>query len=109
MRYLITGGSGYIGSRLVELLARRGDTEKIVIADIVPPKGGYKPKTEFERVDVRDRGAVHAALERADPDVLVHLAFILNPSPAAGFVYAVDGNGTLYISDMLNHRIRRVH
>ena len=60
MRYLITGGSGYIGTRLVELLARREDTEKIVIADVVPPKGGYRPKTEFERVDVRDRGAVHA-------------------------------------------------
>src|SRR4051795_10532934 len=70
MRYLITGGSGYIGSRLVELLARREDTEKIVIADVVPPRGGYRPKTEFERVDVRDRGAVHSALQRANPDVL---------------------------------------
>ena len=57
MRYLITGGSGYIGSRLVDLLARREDTEKIVIADVVPPKGGYRPKTEYERVDVRDRAA----------------------------------------------------
>ena len=53
MRYLITGGSGYIGTRLVDLLARREDTEKIVIADVVPPRGGYRPKTEFERVDVR--------------------------------------------------------
>ena len=84
MRYLITGGSGYIGTRLVELLSRREDTEKIVIADVVPPKGGYRPKTEFERVDVRDRGAVHSALQRANPDVLVHLAFILNPVARRG-------------------------
>ena len=94
MRYLITGGSGYIGTRLVELLARRGDTEKIVIADVVPPRGGYQPKTEFERVDVRDRGAVHSALQRANPDVLVHLAFILNPSHDEGLMYDVDVNGT---------------
>ena len=94
MRYLITGGSGYIGTRLVEVLSRREDTEKLVIADIVPPKGGYRPKTEFERVDVRDRGSVHAALERADPDVLVHLAFILNPSHDEAFMYEVDVNGT---------------
>jgi UDP-glucose 4-epimerase len=94
MRYLITGGSGYIGSRLVELLAGREDTEKIVIADVVPPKGGYRPKTEFERVDVRDRGAVHSALKRANPDVLVHLAFILNPVHDEGFMYDVDVNGT---------------
>ena len=94
MRYLITGGSGYIGSRLVELLASREDTEKIVIADVVPPRGGYRPKTEFERVDVRDRGAVHSALERANPDVLVHLAFILNPTHDEGLMYDVDVNGT---------------
>jgi UDP-glucose 4-epimerase len=94
MRYLITGGSGYIGSRLVELLARRDDTEKIVIADVVPPKGGYRPKTEFERVDVRDRGAIHSALKRANPDVLVHLAFILNPVHDEGLMYDVDVNGT---------------
>jgi UDP-glucose 4-epimerase len=93
MRYLITGGSGYIGTRLVELLARREDTEKIVIADIAPPRG-YQPKTEFERVDVRDRGAVHSALQRANPDGLVHLAFILNPSHDEGFMYEVDVNGT---------------
>jgi len=94
MRYLITGGSGYIGTRLVELLSRREDTEKIVICDVVPPRGGYRPKTEFERVDVRDRGAVHSALQRANPDVLVHLAFILNPSHDEGFMYDVDVNGT---------------
>jgi UDP-glucose 4-epimerase len=94
MRYLITGGSGYIGTRLVELLSGREDTEKIVICDVVPPKGGYRPKTEFEQVDVRDRGAAHSALERANPDVLVHLAFILNPSHDEALMYEVDVNGT---------------
>ena len=93
MRYVITGGSGYIGSRLVDLLSRREDTEKIVICDLAPPKG-YRPKTEFERVDVRDREAVRAVLERARPDALVHLAFILNPSHDEHFMYDVDVNGT---------------
>jgi UDP-glucose 4-epimerase len=94
MRYLITGGSGYIGTRLVDLLSRREDTEKIVIADVVPPKGGYRPNTEYERVDVRDRGAVHSAIQRSNPDVLVHLAFILNPVHDEGLMYDVDVNGT---------------
>ena len=78
MRYLITGGSGYIGSRLVERLARREDTEEIVICDLAAPRF-FLPQTEFERVDVRDRDGVRATLERAKPDALVHLAFILNP------------------------------
>ena len=34
MRYLITGGSGYIGTRLVDRLSRREDTESIVICDV---------------------------------------------------------------------------
>src|SRR4051794_4023 len=38
VRYLITGGSGYIGSRLVELLAEREDTERILICDVRPPR-----------------------------------------------------------------------
>jgi UDP-glucose 4-epimerase len=93
MRYVITGGSGYIGSRLVDLLERRDDTEKIVVCDVAPPKG-YRPHTEFERVDVRDREAVRSVLERVRPDVLVHLAFILNPSHDEQFAYDVDVNGT---------------
>ena len=93
MRYVITGGSGYIGSRLVDLLERRDDTEKIVVCDVAPPKG-YRPNVEFERVDVRDRNAVRSVLDRVRPDVLVHLAFILNPSHDEGFAYDVDVNGT---------------
>lgn len=93
MRYLITGGAGYIGSRLVDLLARREDTEKIVICDLASP-AAYRPKTSFERVDVRDRDAVRAVLERSGADALIHLAFILNPSHDEHFMYDVDVNGT---------------
>jgi UDP-glucose 4-epimerase len=93
MRYVITGGSGYIGTRLVDLLSRREDTERIVICDVVPPRG-YKPKTQYERLDVRDRPAVRSVLERSKADVLVHLAFILNPSRDEHFMYDVDVNGS---------------
>jgi UDP-glucose 4-epimerase len=93
MRYLITGGSGYIGSRLVDHLAKREDTERIVICDVQPPKDA-RPKVEFERLDVRDRAACQAVMERVKPDALVHLAFILNPSHDERFMYEVDVNGT---------------
>ena len=98
MRYVITGGSGYIGTRLVNLLSRREDTERIVICDVAPPRG-YKPKTEFERLDVRDRAAVRSVLERSRADALVHLAFILNPSHDEHFMYDVDVNGTQTVLD----------
>ena len=93
MRYVITGGAGYIGSRLVDFLSRREDTEKIVVCDVAAPRS-YVPKSEFERVDVRDRDGMRATLERARPDALVHLAFILNPSHDEALMYDVDVNGT---------------
>ena len=98
MRYLITGGSGYIGTRLVDRLSRREDTESIVICDVAAPRN-FVPKTEFQKIDVRDRQGVRAVVEAARPDVLVHLAFILNPTHDEGFMYDVDVNGTHNVLD----------
>ena len=93
VRYLITGGSGYIGTRLVERLAERDDVERIAIADIRPP-AAYRPKTAFERLDVRDlaRGRELVAAER--PDVVIHLAFVLNPIHDQEAEYDIDVGGT---------------
>ena len=46
MKYLITGGSGYIGSRLTELLVGREETERDR-QPRRPPAGGPWPKTEL--------------------------------------------------------------
>ena len=93
MRYAITGGSGYIGSRLTEILAAREGTERIVNVDVRPPTLP-RGKTEFVRGDVRDFGAMRALLERERPDALVHLAFLLNPIHDEARMYDIDVNGT---------------
>ena len=93
MRYLITGGSGYIGGRLTEVLSARDETEKIIDVDVKPPARSY-PKTEFVQGDVRDGNAIRQLLERHDVDALIHLAFILNPIRDEAMMYDVDVNGT---------------
>jgi len=93
MRYLITGGSGYIGTRLVSLLSSRDDTEEIVICDLRPP-AAYRPRTRYERMDVRDPAAVRELVTRERPDALVHLAFLLDPIHDEALMYDVDVNGT---------------
>lgn len=92
MRYLITGGSGYIGGRLIDELSQRDETEKIVIVDVKPPTRHW-PKTEFVKGDVRDGPATRELLERHQIDTLVHLAFILNPIRDETMMYDVDVNG----------------
>ena len=93
MRYVITGGSGYIGSRLVERLAEREDTERIVIADVRAPRS-FRPRTEWSELDVRDAGAARELIARERPDVLIHLAFVLNPIKDERLMYDIDVNGT---------------
>jgi UDP-glucose 4-epimerase len=93
VRYLITGGSGYIGSRLVERLAGREGSERILIADIRPPRA-FRPKVEYQELDVTDKARVRESIEREKPDVLIHLAFLLNPIHDEDRMYEVDVGGT---------------
>jgi len=93
VRYLITGGSGYIGGRLIDELSAREETELIVIVDVSPPKRQW-PKTQFVKGDVRDRNATRELLKQHKVDALVHLAFILDPIHDEAKMYDVDVNGT---------------
>jgi UDP-glucose 4-epimerase len=91
MKYLITGGSGYIGGRLIDLLTQRDDTE-VVNLDLRPP-AVPRPRTRFVRMDIRDRG-MRSLMASERPDALVHLAFVLNPIRDEHKMYDIDVNGT---------------
>jgi UDP-glucose 4-epimerase len=94
VRYLMTGGSGYIGSRLVERLAQRESTESILICDVRPPRV-FRPKVEFRQLDVRDAARVRETVAALRPeDALIHLAFILNPMHDEAAMYDIDVGGT---------------
>jgi UDP-glucose 4-epimerase len=93
MRYVITGGSGYIGSRLVERLSALDETERILIADVRPPRS-FRPKAQWAELDVRDGAAVRELIAHERPDALVHLAFVLNPIKDEQRMYDIDVNGT---------------
>ena len=71
-RILLTGGSGFIGTNLVEYLAAQPDTD-LVNLDIARPRNplhgwAWKP------VDVSDPDAVDSAVAAHEPDAIVHLA-----------------------------------
>lgn len=94
MKYLITGGSGYLGTRLTEELAGRDDTELIVNFDVAAPKSQI-PKVEFVKGDIRDRTAVRGLLDTHGIDCLVHLAFIFSwPMHDEAEMYDINVNGT---------------
>jgi nucleoside-diphosphate-sugar epimerase len=55
VRYLITGGSGYIGSRPTEILQTQDDVEGIVNVDVRPPARSGSKADDEDRA-ARDRG-----------------------------------------------------
>ena len=79
---LVTGGAGYIGSRLAPRLLRTG--RRVVVLDrCYFGRGGLAevakaPGFTLVDADIRDAAAVEAALRTHRPDAVIHLAAISN-------------------------------
>jgi len=71
VKALVTGGAGFIGSHIVDLLLENGYEVRIIDSLELPTHAGGKPaylppEAEFIRADVRDRDALRAALQGID-------------------------------------------
>src|SRR5271154_482557 len=75
MRYLVTGGAGFIGSNIVDELVRRGHAV-VVLDNLSTGKeenlAGVRDKIELNTGSIRDLAAVQAACHGAD--YVIHLA-----------------------------------
>jgi nucleoside-diphosphate-sugar epimerase len=75
LRYLVTGGAGFIGSNIVDELVRRG--QKVVVLDNLSAGKeenltGVRKKIEFRPESITDLAAVQSAAKGAD--YVIHLA-----------------------------------
>jgi UDP-glucose 4-epimerase len=78
MRALVTGGSGFIGSHLVDALLARGD-EVVVVDNLFTGKrenlaSALEAGAEFHTEDVTDEDAMARVFEASQPEVVFHLA-----------------------------------
>ena len=71
MRVLVTGGAGYIGSHMVQVLAERGD-EVIVIDDLSTGHADAVPAGRFVRADITDVAATTPLLKGVE--AVIHFA-----------------------------------
>jgi UDP-glucose 4-epimerase len=70
MRVLVTGGSGFIGSHVVDKLIERGVTARVF--DLIPPS--YAPKAEYYQGSILSVQELRAAM--AGCDAVMHLAAV---------------------------------
>jgi UDP-glucose 4-epimerase len=78
VRCLVTGGSGFIGSNLVDALVARGE-EVTVVDDLSTGRrenldGALEAGAELIEADVRDADAVSALFGEKRPELVFHLA-----------------------------------
>ena len=94
---VVTGGTGFVGQRLVEMLVERG-AEKVISFDIVPPRKDVfwiHPKIEYVVGDVSDKDAVMRVCEGAD--CVYHVAAIVGPFHPRDLYFRVNYQGTINV------------
>ena len=78
MKYLITGGAGFIGAHLTEKLIARGDQVNVfdnLSTGSANNLSGIRNRVEFEQGDIQDKAVIDKLI--ADSDYVVHLAAAL--------------------------------
>ena len=78
MTVLIIGGTGFIGRRLIPLLAQRG--EESVVMDINPQTANFSELTKVKvlRGDISQFDDVMAVMTSVKPDRVVNLAYYIS-------------------------------
>src|SRR6202795_1389977 len=93
MRVVITGGAGFLGSRLARSILERGqltdasgarrDVKKLVLIDVVQPSV-TDPRVESNTGDVADPALIASAVTE-DTDSIFHLAAVVSGQAEAEF------------------------
>mgnify|MGYP000524030512 CR=1 FL=1 len=74
MKYLVTGGAGFIGSHVADLLVKGGH-EVVIVDDLSSgTKENIHSKATFEKCDIRDEECMRAVFEKYRPDFVYHFA-----------------------------------
>eukprot|EP00755_Sulcionema_specki_P004500 Sspe_Gene.30222::Locus_14864_Transcript_1_1_Confidence_1.000_Length_1320::g.30222::m.30222 len=105
---VVTGGSGFVGQRLVEMLVERG-AETVVSFDISPPPPGAwaDSRIKYMRADIRNKEDVLKACKGAD--CVWHIAAAVGPFHPTKLYEDVNYQGTLHVIEACKkHGVKKI-
>lgn len=111
MKVLVTGGAGFIGSHIVDLLISEGHEVAVIDSLVHGKMENLNPAAQFHHMDIRDK-AVRKVFEDFRPEVLIHeAAQIKVPNSIKDPIYDADVNilGTLNLLEACkDFKVRKV-
>ena len=101
MSVMVTGGTGFIGARIVKKLAERG--QDVVCFDMFPPRANlqaYKDRIKVFLGDVTQMTHLMEAVRTHGVRRIIHMAAVLPPDseerPQHGMYVNIQGTGTVF-------------
>eukprot|EP01060_Flectonema_neradi_P027504 TRINITY_DN3710_c0_g1_i2.p1 TRINITY_DN3710_c0_g1~~TRINITY_DN3710_c0_g1_i2.p1 ORF type:complete len:397 (+),score=70.93 TRINITY_DN3710_c0_g1_i2:103-1293(+) len=93
----VTGSSGFVGQRLVEMLIERG-AEEVRAFDIIPAREGWPhPSIKYIKGDLRNYSEVEAAVKGCD--CVWHIGAAVGPFHPKQLYDDVNYKGTIHVID----------
>lgn len=97
MKIIVTGGAGFIGSHITDMLIKRGHRVCVIDSLVHGRIENLNPDAKFVKMDIRDKG-IEDVFINEKPDILIHEAAQISvPSSIEDPVYDAEVNiiGTL--------------
>ena len=109
LRILVTGGSGFVGSKVAWLLAEAGQNVTVTGRNRFRAGRAYHPETRFVASDIRDAKSVFEVC--SEQDVVIHAAALAATWGPAKAFYDINVQGTANLVQACYQRpeVRVVH
>ena len=101
MSIMVTGGTGFIGNKIVRKLVERG--EDVIIFDLAPPRANLEPyldRIQVYRGDILQVPHLLEAVNTHDVHKIIHMAALLPPDtedrPHFGMLVNIQGTNNVF-------------
>jgi len=111
-KVMVTGGAGFIGSNIVDLLIKRGHDVSIVDDLSRGKKENLNPEAKFYQVDIKDAKKLDAAIAKVKPEIICHQAAQVNVRISLENPISDANNNILgpinVIQSAIKHKVKKI-